>query len=105
VWKLYQWTTEHRNYLIPAISRGPEQLPTITHKEKCKTLRAIFYQEPPFLSISIKADLLCRQDNEIPFEEVTYMLWQPLITRTNNLTSGISSGKFTRELDKEPLLN
>ena len=39
-----------------------------------------------------------------------YLLWQPLITKTNDHTSGkslswISSGKFTRELDKESLLN
>ena len=38
------------------------------------------------------------------------LLWQPLITKTNDHTSGkslsgISSGEFTRELDKEPLLN
>jgi len=24
VWKLYKWTTGHRNYFIPAISRGLE---------------------------------------------------------------------------------
>ena len=39
-----------------------------------------------------------------------YVLWQPLMTKTNDHTSskslsGISSGEFTRELDKEPLLN
>ena len=38
------------------------------------------------------------------------LVWQPLITKTNDHTSGkslsgISSGKFTRELDKESLLN
>jgi len=38
------------------------------------------------------------------------VLWQPLDTKSNNHTSNkslrqISSGKFTRELDKEPLLN
>ena len=38
------------------------------------------------------------------------MLWQPLIKKTNDHTSGkslsgISSGEFTRELDKESLLN
>ena len=37
------------------------------------------------------------------------VLWQPLITKTNDHTngkslSGISSGEFTRELNKEPLL-
>jgi len=42
------------------------------HKEKYETLRATLYQEPPPLLIPIEADLLCRQDNEIPFEEVTY---------------------------------
>jgi len=72
VWKLHQWTTEHRNYSIPAISRGPEQSPAIMYKEKCETLRATLYQEPPPLPIPIEADLSCRQDNEIPFEEVTY---------------------------------
>ena len=38
------------------------------------------------------------------------VLWQPLITKTNDHTSGkslsgISSGEFTRELDKKSLLN
>ena len=40
----------------------------------------------------------------------TYVLWQPLITKTNDHTSSkslskISSGEFTRELNKKPLLN
>ena len=43
------------------------------HKEKCKTLKAILYQEPLLLPISIEADLSCRQDNEISFEEITYI--------------------------------
>jgi len=38
------------------------------------------------------------------------VLWQPLITKTNDHTNGkslswISSGEFTRELDKESLLD
>ena len=38
------------------------------------------------------------------------VLWQPLITKTNDHISGkslseISSEEFTRELDKESLLN
>ena len=38
-----------------------------------------------------------------------WVLWQPLITKTNDHTSGkslsrTSSGEFTRELDKEPSL-
>ena len=38
------------------------------------------------------------------------LLWQPLDTKSNDHTSNkslrqISSGKFTRELDKESLLN
>ena len=42
--------------------------------------------------------------------QIPDLLWQPLITKTNDHTSGkslsgISSGEFTRELDKEPLLN
>ena len=42
--------------------------------------------------------------------KTTFMLWQPLDTKSNDHTSNksrrwISSGKFTRELDKEPLLN
>ena len=44
------------------------------------------------------------------FSIIVLLLWQPLITKTNDHTSGkslsgISSGEFTRELDKEPLLN
>jgi len=43
------------------------------HKEKWKTLRVILYQEPFSLPVPIEADLLCRQDNEISFKEVTYV--------------------------------
>ena len=32
MWKLHRWTTGHRNYSIPAISRRPEQSPAIMHK-------------------------------------------------------------------------
>ena len=43
-------------------------------------------------------------------KELRKLLWQPLDTKSNDHTSNkslrqISSGKFTRELDKEPLLN
>jgi len=43
-------------------------------------------------------------------KHMKFVLWQPLITKTNNYTNGkslswISSGEFTRELDKESLLN
>jgi len=41
---------------------------------------------------------------------LSLLLWQPLITKTNDHPNGkslswISSGEFTRELDKESLLN
>jgi len=47
---------------------------------------------------------------EVSIIYINRMLWQPLITKTNDHTnskyfSGISSGEFTRELDKESLLN
>jgi len=49
-------------------------------------------------------------DKKMRMEVDASMLWQPLITKTNNYTnskslSWISSGEFTRELDKESLLN
>jgi len=42
--------------------------------------------------------------------DMSKVLWQPLITKTNDYTNGkslswISSGEFIRELDKESLLN
>jgi len=42
--------------------------------------------------------------------QIPLLLWQLLITKTNDHTnskslSRISSGEFTRELDKESLLN
>jgi len=60
------------NYPLLVILRGPGQSLAITHKEKCETLRATLYQEPLSFPTPIKADLSCRQDNKIPFEEVTY---------------------------------
>ena len=91
VWKLHQWTIGHRNYSIPAILREPEQSPAITHKEKCETLRAILYQEPPPLPISIEADLSCRQDNKIPFKEVTYIeVQKALFSLSSNTAAGVS---------------
>jgi len=91
VWKLHQWTTGHRNYPIPAISRGPGQSPAITHKEKCETLRATLYQEPPPLPIPIEADLSCRQDNKIPFEKVTYTEVQEALSSSSSNTAASAS--------------
>jgi len=72
VWKLYWWTTGHRNYSIPALSRGLGQSPVIMHKEKYETLRTTLYQELSSLLIPIKADISCKQDNKISFKKVTY---------------------------------
>jgi len=96
VWKLHWWTTEHRNYPIPAISRGPGQSPAITHKEKYKTLRATLYQESSPLPTPIKADLLCRQDNKISFEEVTYIeVQEALSLSSSNTAAGASQINYT----------
>ena len=94
--KLYQWTIGYRNYPILIISRGPEQSLTITYKEKCETLRATLYQESSFLPISIKADLLCRQDNKIFFEKVTYTKVQKaLSSSSSNTATGTSQINYT----------
>jgi len=49
-------------------------------------------------------------DKKMRMEVDASVLWQPLITKTNDYTNGkslswISSGEFTRELDKESLLD
>jgi len=91
VWKLHQWTTEYKNYPLSVISRGPEQSPTITHKEKYETLRATLYQEPPPLYTPIKANLLYKQDNEIFFEKVTYIeVQEALFLLSLNTAAGAS---------------
>ena len=91
VQKLHRQTTEHKNYPIPTISRELEQSPIITHKEKCEILRATLYQEPSPLSISIKADLSCRQDNKIPFEKVTYIKVQEAFSSSSSNTAANAS--------------
>ena len=91
VQKLHQWTIGHRNYSIPVISREPGQSPAITHKEKYKTLRATFYQESPSLPIPIEADLSCRQDNKIPFKEVTYTEIQEALSLSSSNTAASAS--------------
>jgi len=94
VWKLHRWTIGHRNYPILAISRGPEQSSAITHQEKCETLRATLYQEP--LPTPIEADLSCRQDNKIPFEEVTYTeVQKALSSSSSNTAAGASQINYT----------
>jgi len=66
------------------------------HKEKCKTLRATLYQEPLPLPIPIEADLSCRQDNEIPFEEVTYTeVQKALFASSSNTAAGASQINYT----------
>ena len=78
------------------ISRGPRQSSAITHKEKCKTLRATLYQEPLPLPIPIEADLSHKQDNEIPFEEVTYTeVQEALSSSSSNTAAGISQINYT----------
>ena len=54
--------------------------------------------------------LVSLSDSYLDEDRFLVVLWQPLITKTNNHTNGkslsrISSGEFTRELDKESLLN
>jgi len=73
----------YRNYPIPAISREPGWFPAITHKEKYKTLRIIFYQEPFPLLVPIKADLSYKQNNKISFEKVTYTEVQKALSLLN----------------------
>jgi len=66
------------------------------HKEKCKILRATLYQEPLPLPIPIEADLSCRQDNEIPFEEVTYTeVQEALSSSSSNTAAGASQINYT----------
>ena len=66
------------------------------YKEKCETLRAILYQEPSSLPISIEADLLCRQDNEIPFKKVTYTeVQKALSSSSSNTAAGASQINYT----------
>jgi len=72
---------------ISAISRESEQFPAIMHKEKYKTLRATLYQEPSSLLILIEADLLCRQDNKISFEKVTYIKVQKAFSSSSSNTA------------------
>ena len=55
-------------------------------------------------------DLVFKERPTKKLTERYVVLWQPLDTKSNDHTSNeslrrISSGKFTRELDKEPLLN
>jgi len=80
-----------QNYPILVLSREPGQSPAITHKEKCKTLRATLYQESPSLPIPIEANLLCRQDNKIPFEEVTYTEVQKALSLSSSNTAASTS--------------
>ena len=66
------------------------------HKEKCETLRTTLYQESPPLPIPIEADLSCRQDNEIPFEEVTYTeVQEALSSLSSNIAAGTSQINYT----------
>jgi len=85
--KVLSLQQEHRNYPILVLSREPGQSPAITHKEKCKTLRATLYQESPSLPIPIEVHLLCRQDNKIPFEEVTYTEVQKALSSSSSNTA------------------
>ena len=91
VWKIHQQITEYRNYPISAISEEPEQFLTIIHKEKYKILRATLYQKPLSLPIPIKADLSCRQDNEISFKKVTYTEVQDALSLLSSNTATSAS--------------
>ena len=77
-----------------------------------KNFNILFIQKSLWLIIcNIPSSIFEKGENIIEaFNYSLWVLWQPLITKTNDHTSGkslsgISSGEFTRELDKESLLN
>ena len=45
-WEFRRWTTGTRQYPSPAISRGPDRAPAITHEEKCEALWTILFPTP-----------------------------------------------------------
>ncbi|KAJ3562483.1 hypothetical protein NP233_g9541 [Leucocoprinus birnbaumii] len=71
VWSVRKWTTGYRNYPMPAISRGSDCPPAVSHQDKCDVLRETLYQEPPPLPEPVQVDLNTRNPDEIPFVDIT----------------------------------
>ena len=70
IWRFMKWGKGTRTYASPAISRGPDRNPAISHADKCDALRDELFQPPPPLEDDYRPDL----DNlheDLPHEDVT----------------------------------
>ena len=71
IWKFTKWGKGTQTYASPAISRGPNQNPAISHNEKCNALRDKLFQPPPPLEDEYRPNLDHPHVEDLPHEDVT----------------------------------
>lgn len=72
IWGFQNWSKGSRNYPSPPISRGVGVPKAVSHQEKCDALRSELYQAPPHLEAEYNPDLHHPQEDDLPFEKITY---------------------------------
>ena len=71
IWSFRAWSKGARNYPTPAISRGPNQSPAVTHKDKCDAIRNELFQPPPPLPTEFHTDLTTPHPDDFAYEQIT----------------------------------
>lgn len=72
IWKFTKWGKGTRTYASPAISRGPDCDPAISHADKCDALRDELFQPPPPLENKHHPDLTNLHAEDLTHEDVTH---------------------------------
>ncbi|TFY57752.1 hypothetical protein EVJ58_g6827 [Rhodofomes roseus] len=71
IWGFSKWGKGIRTYQSPAISRGPDKAPAVSHTEKCDALRDELFQPPPPLEGIPEPDLDTVHAEDLPDVPVT----------------------------------
>ena len=71
IWGFRKWADGARNYPTPAIQRGPDQEPAITHTEKCDAIRNELFQPPPQIENDQEPDLSEQHEDAIEFQQIS----------------------------------
>jgi len=81
---------------MPALDRGPNMLPAISHHEKCNILCEVLYQLPPPLLEPAIVDLTNQKPNELPFVDTTETeVYEALFSTSANTSPGPSQINYT----------
>ena len=95
IWSFRKWTATNRTYSSPPLDRGENTPPAVTHSQKCDTLRAHLFPEPPQLENEPIPDMN-HNPNDITYESVTKREVRDVIFTATQLNAPGISGLMGR---------